>query len=141
MNYRVRQVDGEKERLVLRELQLLCMPETWVYPPTRGFWWIADAIDGTQAAFACLSILQDGSRYGYLARSGVIRSHRGNGLQARLIRAREIKARRIGLAGLLTDTTDNPASSNSLIRCGFRLYEPETPWAFKHSLYWRKDFT
>lgn len=140
MQYSIRQVDGEAQRHALQALQSACMPDTWLYPVTRGYWWIADATDGTQAAYACLAPLQDGDGFGYLARAGVLHRHRGNGLQARLIKARETKARRLGLTGLLTDTTDNPASANSLIRCGFRLYEPESPWAFKHTLYWRKDF-
>jgi hypothetical protein len=39
---------------------------------------------------------------------------------------------------LITDTYLNPASSNSLISCGFRLFEPSNPWGARGTLYWRK---
>ena len=48
------------------------------------------------------------------------------------------KAKRLGMNWLITDTTDNPPSANSLIACGFKLFEPSKPWANKQSLYWRK---
>ena len=48
------------------------------------------------------------------------------------------KARRLGWNWLITDTYDNPASSNSLISCGFKLYDPNVPWGTKGALYWRK---
>jgi hypothetical protein len=40
---------------------------------------------------------------------------------------------------LITDTIENPASSNHLIDCGFRLFDPITLWAKEASLYWRKE--
>jgi hypothetical protein len=38
-----------------------------------------------------------------------------------------------------SDTTDNLASANNFIRAGYRLYLPQTPWAWPNSLYWRKS--
>src|SRR5580692_4559833 len=35
-----------------------------------------------------------------------------------------------------TDTTDNLASANNFIRAGYRLYRPQSPWAWPNSLYW-----
>jgi hypothetical protein len=35
------------------------------------------------------------------------------------------------------DTTDNVASANNF-RAGYRLYWPQNPWAWPHTLYWRK---
>jgi len=29
-------------------------------------------------------------------------------------------------------------STNNFIQVGYRLYEPEIPWAWSHALYWRK---
>jgi L-amino acid N-acyltransferase YncA len=72
-----------------------------------------------------------------MCRAGVIRNFQGHGLQKRLIQARIRKARALNWEWLLTDTTDNPASANSLIAMGFKLYEPKAPWANKNSLYWR----
>jgi GNAT superfamily N-acetyltransferase len=75
---------------------------------------------------------------GYLKRAGVLKAYRGQGLQRRMITVRERKARKLGLTTMLTDTTDNPASANSLIRAGYKIFEPSYKWAFTHSIYWRK---
>jgi phage terminase large subunit len=42
--------------------------------------------------------------------------------------------------GLQDHTADsiNVASANNFIRAGYRLYQPKSPWAWPHSLYWRK---
>ena len=63
---------------------------------------------------------------------------RGNGLQKRLIKAREAQARKLGYTELISDTTGNPPSSNSLISCGFKVYEPEEPWGGSKTIYWIK---
>lgn len=76
--------------------------------------------------------------YVYLSRCGVIESHRGRGLQRRLIRARLRAARRDGLIGAYTYTVlDNPPSANSLISEGFRLFDPGEGWR-RDVLWWRK---
>jgi len=46
-------------------------------------------------------------------------------------------AKEKGMNWLVTDTNDNPASGNSLIACGFKLFEPTVPWAAKGAIYWR----
>jgi GNAT superfamily N-acetyltransferase len=61
---------------------------------------------------------------GYLNRCGVSFDHRGHGLQRRLLRCRERRARRNGWRYCITDTTDNLASANSLIKAGSTLYRP-----------------
>jgi len=64
---------------------------------------------------------------------------RGQGLQRRLIRVRELAARKAGMLAIVTDThRENHASSNSLMAMGYRLYTPHTKWAFNDGLYWRK---
>jgi hypothetical protein len=62
-----------------------------------------------------------------------------NGLQLRLMRALESRARRNGWNAVVSDTTDNLASENNFIRAGYRLYQPQTPWAWPNTLYWRKS--
>ena len=57
----------------------------------------------------------------------------------RLIRERECKAKRLGWSWLVTDTSNNIASSNSLIKAGYKLYRPTFPWGFAHRLYWREQ--
>lgn len=77
----------------------------------------------------------------YFHTAGVRHSARGNGLQKRLIRARLRLAKRLGYTWAVTYTfPDNPASSASLIACGFRPYWPGRPWAGRQC-YWRRRIT
>ena len=61
-----------------------------------------------------------------------------NGLQLRLMRALHSRAQHIGWNCIVSDTTDNLASANNFIRAGYRLYQPQYPWAWPNTLYWRK---
>jgi hypothetical protein len=61
-----------------------------------------------------------------------------NGLQLRLMRAMESRARNNGWNCVVSDTTDNVVSANNFIRAGYRLYRPQDPWAWPNTLYWRK---
>jgi Phage terminase large subunit len=62
-----------------------------------------------------------------------------NGLQLRLMRALESRARHNGWSCVVSDTTDNLASANNFIRAGYRLFQPQYPWAWPNTLYWRKS--
>jgi hypothetical protein len=62
-----------------------------------------------------------------------------NALQLRLMRALESRARQDGWRCIVSDTTDNLASANNFIRAGYRLYQPQDPWAWPNTLYWRKS--
>lgn len=132
-------VDATEEKTValLRSLQLRTLEGDKPYNVKNGHWWIA--YDGdTPVGFAGIAQSVKWSDAGYLCRAGVLRSHRGKGIQKRLIRVRERKARQVGWNWVISDTFDNPASSNSLISCGYRLFAPSKPWGFKGALYWRK---
>lgn len=104
---------------------------------SEGHWWVA--YDGDQpVAFAGLAPSKSTPGAGYLCRAGVLPSHRGQGLQRRLLEARERKARALSMPALVTDTFDNPHSSNNLIKAGFRMYEPQAPYGRLGTCYWRK---
>ena len=75
---------------------------------------------------------------GCFSRVGVLKRHCGHGLQLRFMRAMELRAHSNGWNCVVSDTTDNVASANNFIRAGYRLYEPQYPWAWPHTLYWRK---
>lgn len=78
--------------------------------------------------FASLKLI-DKSRGGFLSASGVYPKHRGNNLQTRLIKTRINWAKRNGLRYLITYTTfKNYPSMVSLLKCGFKFYDPEWPW-------------
>ena len=121
----------------LRALQKLCLPYDKPYDTRKGYWWIATD-EGIDTAFAGLVPSSRWCDTGYLCRAGVAPSSRGKGLQKKLIRVRVAKAKALGWSWLITDTHDNPASANSLIACGFKMFEPSIPWGIRGTLYWRR---
>lgn len=116
--------------------------------PLYGHWWLGAEPNEAPVAFAGYVDLGfpdlNDTRFarepgvGYLKRCGVLSGFRG-GLQRRFLRVREAHAKRLGLTRMITDTTENIASSNNLISAGYKLYTPEEPWAFNNSLYWYKE--
>lgn len=118
-------------------LQRKILPEDTPYPTDRGHWWIAYAECGKPVAFAGLVRSMRWNDTGYLCRAGVLDGFNGHGLQKRLIRVRIVQAKKLNWNWLITDTTDNPASSNSLISAGFKMYTPANPWSFKNACYWK----
>lgn len=137
---RVRRVDPAKPATaaLLQWLQLEVLPHDAPLATDDGVWWVA-YVDDAPAGFASVKTSPRYVGLGYLSRAGVLPAYRGHGLQKRLIRVREAYARRQGWTALITDTTAaNPASANSLIACGFRMYQPQQPWALPNSCYWRK---
>lgn len=139
MKFKIVQLDIRvpENRTLLMYLQGKCLPHDTPMEIDRGHWWVAFTEDGKPVAFAGLIRSHHWVNAGYMCRAGVLPKYQGYGLQKRLIQARIRKARSLNWEWLLTDTTENPASSNSLISMGFKLYEPKVPWAFKNSLYWR----
>ena len=135
--YIIRQVDGADEADVLRELQEPFKPAMSVVDTTDGWWWIAYRARVPVAYLgAILSTHYPNTLY--FKRVGVLPEHRGNDLQSRLMRSLERFAGLRGFAGMVSDTTDNVHSANNFIRTGWQLFDPEYPWAFSNTLYWRK---
>lgn len=94
----------------------------------RGTWWVV-TVGKDVVGFAGLyrSSIRRGTAY--LCRCGVLTAHQGHGLQKRLIRVRLQWLRRNKFRSVVTDTAgDNPASANSLLACGFRMYVPAGRW-------------
>lgn len=138
MRYVIREVDGCEYAEDLTELHKQTFGTTPVPDFAAGYWWLAFA-SGTPVAFAGLDKSEKTPGAGYLVRCGVTPSARGAGLQKKLIRARLIKARKVGWAQALSDTTNAPSSANSLIACGFRVFDPPKPWGFPNTIYWRRN--
>lgn len=136
---RIVRVDATREhvRLQLEALEGECFEQAPRNLFSRGIWWIA--YDGTTPVGYC-GIRQSSQwdNVGYMNRAGVTEHARGMGLQKRLIKVRVAYAKRQGWICVITDTTKNPASANSLIGCGFRMYEPQRPWSYRDACYWRK---
>lgn len=135
----VREIDATIHRyaVLLHWLQLEILPADTPCSTQEGWWWLATD-DGHPLGFAGLVQSSQWSDTGYLCRAGVLEKARGNGLQKRLIQARERKARALGWKWLVTDTYENPASANSLISCGFRMFKPSNPWGADGVCYWKK---
>lgn len=121
----------------LSALQKICLPFDTPYDTNFGSWWIATN-NNRAIGFAGLVRSVSWARCGYLCRAGVIPSARGQGLQKKFIYVRIRQAKAFGWKWLVTDTRHNPASANSLIATGFKMFEPTKPWGCKDTLYWRK---
>src|SRR3954453_21023636 len=103
-----------------------------------GIWWVVFH-ERHPIAFAGVIRSTHAANAGYLCRVGVLRKHWGQALQLRLMRALEFRVRKNGWSCIVSDTTDNIASANNIIRAGYRLYRPKCPWARPSTLYWRKS--
>jgi len=138
--YLIREVDGQDDEIAdaLGELHSLTFLESAPPPDFAcGHWWLAYH-NRAPVAFAGIVPSTHAENAGYFCRVGVLDRHWGHSLQLRLMRAMEQRARHNGWSSIVSDTTDNLASANNLIRAGYRLYQPQTPWAWPHTLYWRK---
>jgi GNAT superfamily N-acetyltransferase len=138
--YRVREVDGQDDEIAdtLADLHRLTFFNGADLPDFDwGHWWLAYH-QAQPVAFAGLVPSTRAHNAGYICRVGVLKKHCGRGLQLRLMRAMEWRARHKGWSSMVSDTTENPASANNFIRAGYRLYRPEYPWAYANTLYWRK---
>jgi GNAT superfamily N-acetyltransferase len=138
--YRIREVDGFDDEIAetLTELHRLTFYESAPVPRFDvGHWWLAYR-KAQAVGFAGVVPSTYAENAGYFCRVGVLQAHCGNALQLRLMRAIEARARREGWCCVISDTTDNLASANNFIRAGYLLYQPQHPWAWQHTLYWRK---
>ena len=141
--YSIREVDGHDDETAdaLTDLHRLTFFDSASIPDfEQGHWWLA--FDRTSpVAFAGVVSSTRAHNAGYFCRVGVLKSHCGNALQLRLMRALELRARHNGWNSVVSDTTGNLASANNFIRGGYRLYQPPYPWAYVNTLYWRKFMT
>jgi GNAT superfamily N-acetyltransferase len=139
--YRIGEVDGHDDEIAdtLADLHRLTFFDGAAIPEFEwGHWWLAFH-EAVPVAFAGVVPSTRACNAGYLCRVGVLQRHRGNALQLRLMRAIESRARRHGWSSVVSDTTANLASANNFIRAGYQLYQPQYPWAWLNTLYWRKS--
>ena len=135
---KIKRVDTRQPAVQTRlsALQKKCLPYDKPYDTNHGYWWIATK-DGVDCGFAGLVCSPWWSDCGYLIRCGVVSDCRGQGLQKKFIRVRIRQAKALKMNWVITSTYDNPASANSLISCGFKMFNPTKPWMTKHTSYWR----
>lgn len=144
--YEVREIDGILNRDILEEFNALDP----YFPPLQdrhfsdGFWWLAvrtdhpDAIGEVEAAVAFAGLVPFLPKIGYFKRCFVMPGHHGHGLQYRLMKARELKARQLGWTMLVSECrSSNERSANNFRRAGFDEFEPEQKWAVD-SIFFKK---
>lgn len=119
MKYTVRATEDLAE---VMKLDRQCFPHDSVKDMGDGELWLASADDGEPVGYASL-LVQDNGAKAFLSRAGVIKAHRGQGLQKRLIRARISWARKHGIPRLYTYVwAGNIPSFRSLCSAGFLPY-------------------
>jgi len=131
--FKIARVNGKTYREVIDELQGICLPTCKKYNPEIGYWWLAKHKD---KPIGYLGLTYTKNEAWYLCRCGVIPEYRGHGIMKQMVKAMARFAKKYNLFPVYTDTTDNPASANSLIGCGFKTISPSKQWAFKRSIYW-----
>jgi len=139
MKYAIRKVNGKSKRVqnTLLRLQKEILPADAPCDVSIGHWWIVYTETNKAVGFAGMMQSHQFTDCAYLHRAGVCDEHTGNGLQARLIKVRINKAKVMGFKWAVSDTSKNPASANSLINCGFKMYRPSKPWGWEFTCYWR----
>jgi GNAT superfamily N-acetyltransferase len=138
--YRIREVDGDDDEIAdtLADLHQLNFFDRASIPQfDQGHWWLAYH-ETLPVAFAGAIASSQAPNAGYFSRVGVLKKHSGNVLQLRLMRALESRARHNRWSWIVSDTIENIVSANNFIRAGYQLYQPQYPWAWPNTLYWRK---
>jgi len=148
MMYEVREIDGVLNRDIIEDFNALDP----YFPPLQdrhfrdGFWWLAlrtdhpDAIGEVEAAvaFAGMVPMEPFPNVGYLKRCFVMPGHYGHGIQYRMLKARELRARQLKWTMLVSECrADNEYSANNFRRAGFDEFMPEQPWS-QDSIYFKK---
>ena len=97
-------------------------------------WWVM--LDQGEIVAYCGSIYSKGICI--FNRAWVKKSHRGQGIQRRMIKTRLKAASTFCHIAITYTTLDNFPSANNLIDCGFRLYLPEYSYGGSDKLYYQK---
>ena len=138
--YRIQEVDGSDDEIsdTLRELHRLTFLDYASVPEFGvGHWWLTYR-EKSPVGFAGVAPSTYVANAGYFCRVGVLRAHYGHALQLRMMRAIEMRARQNRWCCVVSDTTNNLFSANNFIQAGYRLYQPDRPWGWANTLYWRK---
>ena len=91
--------------------------------------------------FCTMRMLED--KIAFMDRGGILDEHRGKGIHKRLIKVRERYARAHGSEVIITYVMeDNYASLFTLVRHGYKMYEPDYAYAgVKGVIYLQKDIS
>lgn len=120
-------------------LNALIFPEDDLDVGTKSYHWIArDKCAGEPIGFCSVSDFGEGILF--LSRSGLLRKYRGRGIQRRFIKLRERFASRNDFEKIITYTLkDNYSSMASLIKSGYKVYNPEYNYVGDNVIYFIKE--
>ena len=131
---RIQKVTVKAQRATLEALHTL------TFPSDEQPQWDRDGLAllvydaGEPVAFLYATEEEDGAWY--FSRVGVMFSHRGQGLQRKLMRRmyKELKGRK-----LISTTYYNPTSANNFVREQWLTWLPAKPWGCPDTIYWYKQ--
>lgn len=137
--YEISEVDGVENADIINRFNAMC-PETFPALEPRhfdGYWWLAH-LEGEPVAFAGMVAFEPFASVGYLKRCLVLPDHHGRGLQFRLMKARELKAKSLGWTQLVSECAADSFSASNFRKAGFSITDPEQKWGAAGSVYWVK---
>jgi len=146
-DYIIREVGGTATAEVLRYLNALApdrFPMLADHHLAQGYWWLARTWDRSIVGFAGMVPMApfDVLGVGYLKRAYITQNHRGQGLQLKMLRLREERARALKWTMLVSECgADNTPSQNNFIKAGFVRTTPEQCWGEPGSIYFVKRLT
>lgn len=141
MTYRAWLVPANEAKYaaIVADLHARLFPSIIFPYPHYGDWWVVWHKE-KPVAFAHQSPTTYYPNSGYFGRVGVLPAHRGHGLQLRLMKMAEKRARKAhAWEALYSDTTCKPHSAANFEKLGWARFEPETPWGTARTVYWRKE--
>jgi GNAT superfamily N-acetyltransferase len=134
---KTRQADLAKHVDHLEWIHMHCFPSDDRPDWSVGTWWITWD-NKKPVAFIGIEPVKSWKEAVYISRVGVVKEHRGKGIQAFLM-SKVVRASAGFFDYMISSTYENPASANSFIKCGFKTYLPEVPWGAAGTIYWSKE--
>jgi len=137
MKFRIRQTTNKE---IVFNLSDALFGSDLKYDHSKNVYWLAFDQNNNPVGFA--QATPTGFGEVFLSRSGVLKCARGYDLQVRLIKVREAWARKNGYTALVTYAIrSNGPSIKSLLKCGFKIYEPSWEWGSSQMVYFSKDIS
>lgn len=132
----VKLTDGNRGKILRLDEKIFPEDDQVEFEGNCHFW--LATCDGEPVGYCKLSHAYEDR--GFLARAGVLKEFRGNGLHRRFVRVRERKAAALGWPRVVSYAArDNCTSANNLARFGYRLFVPAKEWGTKAAYYFFKD--
>lgn len=130
-------VNDPKIHKRIKDIHLSCFEDEVDIPWEDLMWGLIDKDTNQVVGYCAMGFSRYKVQAAFTA-AAIIKRYRGFGFQKKMIQHRCRIAKKMGFSRVVTHTVFNPASENSLISCGFKLYRPKVEWAGEHANYWYK---